>query len=188
MKIMRLLKKSTDKNGRVIATAFLDLPDPDEYPDYYENIAMPLSLNNIEEKLLGGQYDNMEKLESDLKRMVQNAKDYNDSKSSIFEDAERIRKALSNFMPKHNPAYLNEEYRAYPTPIPQALLDRIPNGSTPPTVRSSAEPAKVKLVFNKGGRRRQSQAVSTDGEDDSADMETAQLELLDELSSQENAM
>ena len=42
-------------------------------------------------------YATMEKLESDLKRLVQNAKEFNSTKSEVYEDAERIRKALSNF-------------------------------------------------------------------------------------------
>ena len=58
-------------------------------------------------------------LESDLKRLIQNAKDFNATSSKIYEDAERIRKALSNFMPKHNPAYNDKDYRAAPTPLPQ---------------------------------------------------------------------
>lgn len=187
MKIIRLLRKSQDKNGRNVATHFLDLPSRADYPDYYRHTAMPLSLNMIEENLLNGKYDTMEKLESDLKRMVQNAKDYNSSKSEVFEDAERIRKALSNFMPKHNPAYQNSDYRAYPTPIPQSLIDKLADTSTA-IVDTPSVPEKVKLVFNRNSRRRQSQAASTDGEEPAEDLDEAQGEMLDELSQQENAM
>ncbi len=56
--------------------------------------------------------------------MVQNAKEFNTTSSKIYEDAERIRKALSNFMPKHNPAYKDQEYRAMPTPIPDDIEDK----------------------------------------------------------------
>lgn len=148
---------------------------------------MPLSLNIVENKLMNGDYDTMEKLESDLKRMVQNAKDYNSSKSEVFEDAERIRKALSNFMPKHNPAYQNPDYRAYPTPIPQTLIDKM--AQTTAVVETPSVPEKVKLVFNRGSRRRQSHAVSTDGDEEPAeDLEEAQVAVLDDLSLQENAM
>ena len=50
--------------------------------------------------------------------MVQNAKHFNDRKSLIFADAERIRKTTSNFMVKHNPAYKDKLYTAQPTPLP----------------------------------------------------------------------
>lgn len=50
--------------------------------------------------------------------MVQNAKDYNAPKSDIYEDAERIRKLVYNFMKIHNPAYNDENYASFPTPLP----------------------------------------------------------------------
>jgi chromatin structure-remodeling complex subunit RSC4 len=50
--------------------------------------------------------------------MVSNAKSYNERSSLIFADAERIRKLLSNSMPKINPAYKNPKYVALPTPLP----------------------------------------------------------------------
>lgn len=61
----------------------------------------------------------MTTLESYLKRMVANAKDYNQRGSEIFDDAERIRKAVSNYMTKHNPAYKTPGYVAFATPLPE---------------------------------------------------------------------
>lgn len=183
-KIISLLKRSQDKNGRLIATEFLELPDRKLYPDYYEHIVMPMSINIVEAKLNNGEYSTMTDLESDLKRMVQNAKDYNSSKSDIFEDAERIRKALSNFMPKHNPAYQDPEYRAVPTPIP----DHIARIKIRDSSASGSEPPSIKLKLNAGGRRR-SAAPSEPIEDGPVDgLADTQLELLDELSSQEDAI
>lgn len=182
LKLINSLKKSQDKNGRNVAVHFLDLPDREEYPDYYQATAMPLSLNMIEDRLKRLEYENMERLESDLKRMVQNAKDYNHYKSPIFEDAERIRKALSNFMPKHNPAYLRPDYRAYPTPIPD-IIDEQNEAATPS--ESSMPPEKVKLVFST--KRRQSEARSTPGTQ-KANLKEEQLNFLKELSEQEDAM
>jgi hypothetical protein len=50
--------------------------------------------------------------------MIANAKEYYSRGSQIFEDAERVRKALSNYMTKTNPAYSNRSYQAIPTPLP----------------------------------------------------------------------
>ena len=138
---------------------------------------MPISLDVIEERLEKRQYATMEKLEGDLKRMVQNAKDYNDSRSEIFQDAERIRKALSNFMPKHNPAYLDPEYRAVPTPIPQSVLEKLRESS----VSTSATAPGIKLVM----KSRQSLPPSTDGD---GDTQEEMMSLLEELSTQDNAI
>jgi hypothetical protein len=57
-------------------------------------------------------------LESYVKRMVANAKQYNERGSEIFCDAERIRKVLCAFMKPNNPAYRNPNYSAFPTPLP----------------------------------------------------------------------
>lgn len=154
------------------------------YPDYYEQILLPLSINIIEQKLNNGEYATMTALESDLKRMVQNAKDYNSSKSDIFEDAERIRKALSNFMPKHNPAYQDADYRAVPTPIPDHVVRTKMRDSS----ASASEPPSIKLKLNAGARRR-SAAPSEPAEEDTAEeLAESHLALLDELSAQEDAI
>jgi len=187
LKLIAQLKKSQDKNGRNVAIHFIDLPSREEYPDYYQQTAMPLSLNMVELRLQKREYENMEQLEADLKRMVQNAKDYNHNRSPIFEDAERIRKALSNYMPKHNPAYLRPDYRAYPTPIPQELADRVRDSS-----RGSSEavvqPERIKLHFSRDGARRRSEARPSAPRDLQADVKTELLAFLDELSEQDDAM
>ena len=191
LRLVGQLKRSQDKFGRDVAVHFLDLPSRTDYPDYYQQTPMPLSLNIIEQRLRNLEYANLEVLESDLKRMVQNAKDYNNSKSEIFEDAERIRKALSNFMPKHNPAYLREDYRAYPTPIPPELYEQVRQQSM--SSEGTGAPERVKLVFsNPAARRRQSHAtpstVSTPAVDGREDVKEEMLAFLRALSEQEDAM
>lgn len=183
MKLMRLLKKSTDKTGRVIAVHFLDLPSQNEYPQYYTAIKMPISLNMVEKKLQSGLYPTMEALESDLKRLVQNAKEFNSTKSEVYEDAERIRKALSNFMPKHNPAYLDSTYRAYPTPIPSELLDRDTSiVASTPGVNGDRSSSVAKS-------RRKSSAAPTENDDQNDnDKQTAMIDLLDQLMEQPDAV
>lgn len=185
LKLVSQLKRSQDKNGRNVAHHFIDLPSRDDYPDYYQQTPMPLSLNMIEQRLQDFQYPNMEQLEADLKRMVQNAKDYNSNKSSIFEDAERIRKALSNYMPKHNPAYLRPDYRAYPTPIPQELLNRFRDSSADNSDAILVQPEKIKIHLK---RRRSEATPSTLGNLPDEDLKPAMLEFLDLLSSKEDAM
>ena len=79
---------------------------------------MPISLGKIEQKLNRGYFETLAQLESYLKRMIQNAKEFYPRSSSTFEDAERIRKAVSNYMTKTNPAYSSKTYQAVPTPLP----------------------------------------------------------------------
>lgn len=79
---------------------------------------MPISLQTIEQKLEKGEFRNLAELESYFKRMIANAKEFYPRSSTTFDDAERVRKALSNYMTKTNPAYNNRQYQALPTPLP----------------------------------------------------------------------
>jgi hypothetical protein len=102
-----------------VATYFETLPPEDENEDYYEATKMPISLGMIENKLNGREFTNLSELESYFKRMVTNAKDFYSRGSEVFDDAERVRKALSNYMVKTNPAYkLTPGYTCQPTPLP----------------------------------------------------------------------
>ncbi|KAI4834231.1 Bromodomain-containing protein [Aureobasidium sp. EXF-8845] len=89
--------------------------------------------------------------------MVANAKQYNDDKSTIYQDAERIRKALSNFMTKHNPAYRDPNYVAIPTPIP-GDNDDASASSAPPTREASEQPRKIKISLKASRDRKSSVA------------------------------
>jgi hypothetical protein len=110
-----------------------------------------------QDKLERHEYPTLSIVESDIKRMVANAKQYNDDKSTIYQDAERIRKALSNFMTKHNPAYKDPNYVAIPTPIP-GHTDDASASSAPPTREPSEQPRKITISL-KASRDRKSSAA-----------------------------
>ncbi len=112
-------------------------------------------------KLDARQYGNMTTLESDLKRMVQNAKEFNVTGSKVYEDAERIRKALSNFMPKHNPAYKDQEYRALPTPVPDDSDEEFDGYQLPIPPGDALVPTTIRLKVN-GSTSRKSVSVLKD--------------------------
>ncbi|KAJ3576584.1 hypothetical protein NPX13_g3644 [Xylaria arbuscula] len=118
LSILESIRATTDKNGRAVAPYFEALPSRSENAQYYKKIRLPLSLEIIERKLKDKQYPTLSSLESDFKRLVSNAKETNDRSSTIFGDAERVRKAVSNLMVKHNPAYKAGNYQAVPTPLP----------------------------------------------------------------------
>ncbi|KAK2683695.1 Bromodomain [Fusarium oxysporum f. sp. vasinfectum] len=99
------IRKTADKAGRLVATNFEELPPREENADYYEQTRMPISLSMIEQKLNDGEFENLSELEGYFKRMISNAKEFYPRSTEIFEDAERLRKAVSNYMTKKNPAY-----------------------------------------------------------------------------------
>ena len=58
-------------------------------------------------------------LEGDLRRMISNAKAFNEKRSQAFSDSEKIRKQLQVFMQVNNPAYKDASYVPYTTPVPE---------------------------------------------------------------------
>ena len=131
----------------------------------------------------------MEKLESDLKRLVQNAKEFNSTKSEVYEDAERIRKALSNFMPKHNPAYLDPAYRAYPTPLTSHATEGRRDSTFTPAreMNGTADSLKIKLPNNIGSRRKSSAQPTDEDDGPEDDMISRQMEIIDQMMELPNA-
>lgn len=131
-------------------TTPLTVRPQNELPEYYEVIKLPIAIDTIEvrssrildrekwrltaiqDKLNRGEYTSLAQVESDCKRLVNNAKSYNDRKSAVYEDAERLRKTASNWMVKHNPAYRREGYQAVATPIPGE--EPVPYGKPIPRV------------------------------------------------------
>ncbi|KAL5376303.1 hypothetical protein PMIN03_012041 [Paraphaeosphaeria minitans] len=139
LKFLESLKQAKDKTGRPISVHFLTLPDRDVLPEYYEVIKLPIAIDTIEDRLNARGYTCLADVESDAKRLVNNAKAYNGKKSAIYEDAERLRKTASNWMVKHNPAYRREGYQAVATPIPGE--DPVPYGKPIPRIHPATPKA-----------------------------------------------
>lgn len=124
----------------------------------------------------------MTALESDLKRMVQNAKEFNLTSSKVYEDAERIRKALSNFMPKHNPAYKDQDYRALPTPIPGETNEEFDGSQFPVPPTEAHVPATIKLRVNGSSGRKSENGVKDDTPvGGSGKMQQEQVKIVEEM-------
>ncbi|KAJ2893789.1 Bromodomain protein [Zalerion maritima] len=116
------IRNTKDKSGRLVAGHFETLPPYQGHEDYYARIKMPISLQTIEDKLHKGDFNTLTELESYVKRMVCNAKEWYHRNTLAYDDAERVRKALSNYMTVLNPAYKTVTgYTATPTPLPSDL-------------------------------------------------------------------
>ncbi|KAL9133571.1 MAG: hypothetical protein Q9175_005247 [Cornicularia normoerica] len=113
------IKTARDKGDRLIATLFLSLPDKKKVPNYYQRVGLPVALDTVEAKLNNNEYPKMTSLEGDLRRMISNAKAFNEKRSQAFSDSEKIRKQLQVFMQENNPAYKDPSYVPYTTPVPE---------------------------------------------------------------------
>ena len=143
---------------------------------------MVLADASAQNKLDARQYGNMTALESDLKRMVQNAKEFNVTGSRVYEDAERIRKALSNFMPKHNPAYRDEEYRALPTPVPNDNDEEFDGYQFATNREDAPTPTTIKLRINGSTSRMTGSALKDEIQAmGSENMQQEQLKIVQEM-------
>jgi len=78
--------------------------------------------------------------------MILNAREYNEKGSRIYDDAERLRKTLSNFMVKTNPAYKTAGFVSNPTPLPGEEEDEDADGEPEPEfdIETESSPAKRK--------------------------------------------
>ncbi|KAL8850467.1 MAG: hypothetical protein Q9221_004609 [Calogaya cf. arnoldii] len=119
LRCLERLRAARDKKDWLITTHFESLPDKADFPQYYQAIGLPMALDIIEAKLKNHEYPTMTTVESDLRRMISNAKSFNEKNSQVFSDAEKIRKAISNFMTENNPAYGSKDYKPFPTPVPE---------------------------------------------------------------------
>ncbi|KAK1828548.1 Bromodomain-containing protein [Podospora conica] len=116
-----MIRRTKDKSGRTVADYFENLLPKEGNAEYYRRIKLPISLKTIERKLHNQDFANLSELEGYFKRMVMNAKDFYNRSSDIYDDAERVRKALSNYMTKTNPAYKTVAgYSCQPAPLPDS--------------------------------------------------------------------
>lgn len=139
---------------------------------------MPVSLRVIERRLHRQEFANLSELESWLKRMVMNAKEYYHKNSTTFEDAERVRKATSNWMVKFNPAYKKvHNYAAIAIPIPPdydvdaelALEDMPPDlaaGEMPDRPRPIQQPKQETVDEDAEGEDEEMEDADADADED----------------------
>ncbi|KAI9330272.1 hypothetical protein DFJ73DRAFT_97048 [Zopfochytrium polystomum] len=71
---------------------FFELPDADQYPDYYIKIKKPLALDIVRKRINAKEYKTMQEFESDLRLIAANAREYNIEGSSIYKEAVQLEK------------------------------------------------------------------------------------------------
>lgn len=90
---MRAIREARSEDGRnrEIAGIFQTLPDRRDFPDYYRVVKYPISLSEIENKMVSRKYDTSDEFFADLERMCDNAMIYNEDESEVWRDARQIR-------------------------------------------------------------------------------------------------
>lgn len=73
-----------------MAFVFLRKVPKRQYPDYYELIKQPIAMDDIKKKLDHEEYISLEAVRSDFELMFNNAKQYNQTDSFIYQDAKEL--------------------------------------------------------------------------------------------------
>ncbi|KAI8903545.1 hypothetical protein EDD86DRAFT_214677 [Gorgonomyces haynaldii] len=99
----------SDKNDRLLAEAFLELPSREDYPDYYDTIIEPIALDIIQAKLDEGRYTSVRDLADDFKLMVENATKFNRKGSPVYKDAVQLMDRFETLLAESEVKFLEEE-------------------------------------------------------------------------------
>ncbi|KAG0342498.1 hypothetical protein BG000_004215 [Podila horticola] len=81
---------ASTEHGRLVSELFWELPSREDYPDYYQEIARPMALDGIKQKIDGHEYKTLQDFEDDFDLMFANAKQYNTEGSGVYLDAEEL--------------------------------------------------------------------------------------------------
>ncbi|XP_075177852.1 LOW QUALITY PROTEIN: protein polybromo-1 [Anomaloglossus baeobatrachus] len=88
------VRSCRNNQGQLIAEPFFHLPSKKKYPDYYQQIKSPVSLQQIRTKLKNQDYDSLDQLETDLNMMFENAKRYNVPNSAIYKRVFKLQQLM----------------------------------------------------------------------------------------------
>lgn len=86
---------------RKLSDIFVEKPDANSYPDYYEIIEHPIAINDILRKCRGQLYVTLSEFWDDWKMLFANAKKYNGVGSWVANDAEALQRELERVMKKN---------------------------------------------------------------------------------------
>ncbi|KAG7193895.1 RSC chromatin remodeling complex ATPase component [Scheffersomyces spartinae] len=89
------LKAPTDGHG--VIDVFMSLPLRKVYPDYYQIIKRPVSINQVKKLLKQEKFELFEEFIAELQTMVDNAKTYNESGSWVYDDALAVENVLQGY-------------------------------------------------------------------------------------------
>ncbi|XP_052781676.1 protein polybromo-1-like isoform X8 [Mya arenaria] len=92
--LFNAVKNYTTADGLKIIDPFCKLPSKRYYPDYYEEIKKPISVNNVQKKIKSGYYNSLDQLYTELNLVFENAKQYNADESIIFKNACLLQRAM----------------------------------------------------------------------------------------------
>ncbi|XP_069692754.1 ATP-dependent helicase brm-like isoform X2 [Periplaneta americana] len=95
-KLMSIVIKYTDRDGRTLSGPFMKLPSKQELPHYYNIIKRPIDIKKIQQRLEENKYNTFDDIERDFVQMCRNAQKYNEEASLIHEDSIVLETVFAN--------------------------------------------------------------------------------------------
>lgn len=112
LRIMDQLANHKVGRSRHAAELFMDEPSREDYPDYYQLITSPISINTIRKQIHDGQVRTVKEFSEHVELMFSNACQYNHETSQVYADAKTLQKAFHLSLDKMVKA-LSEEPTGY---------------------------------------------------------------------------
>lgn len=120
--ILRGLRKFKDDDGSLLILPFEKLPDKAAISDYYTTITNPIALDNIKKKAKRKKYQSVEHVMSDIERMFENAKIYNEDDSPLFKAAVELQ-LQARVLAQQEKARPDDDFRDEDGKLPLAEIE-----------------------------------------------------------------
>jgi hypothetical protein len=93
-KLLDVLINRIDEDDTPLTVPFLALPLRSDYPDYYDLIKNPVSLEQVRRRLQSRSFESFEQVRNNLETICRNAKRYNLKGSEIYEKARTMHQII----------------------------------------------------------------------------------------------
>lgn len=120
--ILRGLRKFKGEDGSLLVLPFERLPDKAVVSDYYQTITNPIALDNIKKKAKRKKYQNVDHAMTDIERMFENAKLYNEDNSLVHKAAVELQ-LQARILAEHEKAKSDDDFRDEDGKLPLAYID-----------------------------------------------------------------
>uniref|UniRef100_A0A8D0EYS9 Protein polybromo-1 n=1 Tax=Strix occidentalis caurina TaxID=311401 RepID=A0A8D0EYS9_STROC len=136
------VRSCRNNQGQLISEPFFHLPSKKKYPDYYQQIKTPISLQQIRTKLKNHEYETLDQLETDLNLMFENAKRYNVPNSAIYK---RVLKMQQVMQAKKKELARRDDIEDGDSMISSATSD---TGSSKRKSKKNIRKQRMKILYN----------------------------------------
>lgn len=151
-KVLQLLMKHTDAEGRLLSQPFMKLPTRKELPDYYEVIKRPIDIHKIIQHVANNKYQELDDLERDFMLLCRNAQTYNEENSLIYEDSVVLQTVFADARRRVEEEPEEPEPEAGTPAATEAgdEADQPPSESEDGSSNAASSSMKVKIKLGKG--------------------------------------